>query len=426
MFHNLISNTIIMTGSWRHRERGTYTYPMSVYTAYNGAGNVNDTNVFGNGQREYMDDFVTPNFSKRSARGEIVMNPMYREIRSKTSRAISHAHVYKNGYPAQWYIYSGGPCTRLDIGVGSGVDLVARPGSFLISYDDVASAEVEASTKLLSNIGRASTDSWENIAEMKKTLSSLWSPLSSWFQFERKARAASLAMSSVNAWLMYRYGIRPLVGSVNDIMTAVAERSDPTARKTERTRVSISSNAKSSYNHSTLGVSATVQVTKTESVEVRCMSVDEVSRDWKYKYGFDAKSLLTLPWNLIPYSFVADWFFNIGDLIGAVAEATYQPVGLGRCTSTTQVGTEVRTGTTNGWAAGYTVVAPCRSEVREDLVSKQRVLGVRSPSLVIKSNFKLDDLTRLGDAVALAGQQILSRFGGVNRKFTNTFLWNNS
>lgn len=407
--------------SLRTRTRGTYTYPVSVYTAYNGAGNVNSTNVFGNGTVETMIDSTTPNFRSRIRRGEIVMNPMLRSIRVKTSRAISHAHVYRNGYPNQWYIYSGGPETRLSLGVGSGVDLIPQSG-YLLTYDDVASLETELSTRLLSEIGRASTDSWENLAETQKTLSTMWSPLSTWFQFERKARAASLALSAANAWVAYRYGVRPLVGSINSIMTAV-DKGTKAVRKTTRTRGSISTSKGWTYTHSTQGIPATVNVTGTDSVEVRCMSLDEVVQDWKYKYGFDAKSLLTLPWNAIPYSFVADWFFNIGDLIGAIAEASYQPVGLGRCTSTTAVCSEVRYGTTNGWAYGYTVVQPNVCEIREDLVLKQRVLGIRSPGLVIKSDFKLDSLTRLGDAVSLVGQQILSRFGKIDSRFANTFLW---
>lgn len=406
----------------RTRTRGSFTYPKWTYTAYNGAGNATSTNVFGNGTYETMTDTITPDFRKRIERGEIVMNPMARSVRAKTSRAISHAHVYRNGYPNQWYIYSDGPETRLSIGVGSGVDLIPAPGSYLLSYDDVASLETELSTRLLSEIGRASTDSWENLAETQKTLSMMWSPLSNWFQFERKARAASLALSAANGWLMYRYGIKPLVGSVNDIMTAV-DKGTKSVRKTTRTRGSVNTSRSWTYTHSTQGVNATVNVTGNESVEVRCMSLDEVVQDWKYKYGFDAKSLLTLPWNLIPYSFVADWFLNVGDLIGAVAEASYQPVGLGRCTSSVQVGSQVRYGTTVGWATGYTVVQPEVSEIREDSTLKQRVLGIRSPGLVVKSNFKLDSLTRLGDAVSLVGQQILSRFGKIDSRFANTFLW---
>jgi len=396
--------------TYRYRTRGGgWKYPAAIHTAYNGAGNATTTNVFANGQLEYMSDFVSKGFNKAQERGEVIMNPMTRDIRAKSSVAITYAHVYRNGYPNQWYMYSGGPWTRLTHGYGSATgDLVAKPGSFLASYADVDNLAIEVSTRCLSGIGRASTDTWENMAEANKTLNTLWSPLGSWFQFERKARAASLALSSANAWLMYRYGIRPLVGSINDVMTAVA-RGMTHERKTTRARGNINLNRERTFTHSTEGVFARVQCTDSESVEVRGMSLDEMTTDWRYQYGFDAKSLMTLPWNLVAYSFVVDWFANVGDLIGALGQAFY-PQSLGRCLSTTQVGSTSQRGATEGWVSGYTVVSPGVNLVREDATRKERVTGLRSPGLVVKADFGLSNVTRLGDAVSLVGQQLLSRF----------------
>jgi len=380
---------------------------MWTYTAYNGAGNATGTDVFGKGTYEYMTDTVVKNWKQFQSQGGVIMNPMMRSTRVKYQEALTYASVYRTGYPSQWYMYSGNPRTMLTHGANQNSVLVADTGSFLLSYDDVNRLDVEISTKVLSQIGRASTDSWENLAETKKTLDTLWSPLSSWFQFERKAKAASLAMSSANAWLMYRYGIRPLVGSVHDVMKAV-ERGLVHERKTTRAHGTLSTTRNRSYNHATL-VPATVSVTESESVVIRAMSLDELVADWKYQYGFDAKSLMILPWNLVGYSFVVDWFANVGDLIGALGQAFY-PSSLGRCRVVTQTGTSVQDGWTTGWAAGYTVTSPQRTILREDKVLKTRTPGLRSPGLVIKHNFGLDNLTRLGDAVSLVGQQILRRF----------------
>jgi hypothetical protein len=396
------------TTTIRNRTDGGYTYPLAVYTSYNGVTNQSTANVFGNGTYSTCVDYVTKGFQKAQERGEVVMNPWQKATRTKTSQAITYADVHRTGNPSQWYRYSGGPWTRLTHGVGSTTDLVPKIGTFLFSYDDVNRIAVEASTNVLSQIGRASTDTWENLAEIRKTLTMLWSPLKSWFQFERKARAASLGLSASNAWLMYRYGIRPLVGSINDVMVAVG-RGIRNERVSSRAQRVISVSRNKTFTHSTDGILASVTENASESIIVRAMSLDELTTDWRYQYGFDAKSLMTLPWNLVGYSFVVDWFVNVGDLIGSLGQAFY-PQSLGRCITTQQVASVVQDGTTVGWAPGYTVNSPGRSVIREDLVRKERAVGLTSPGLVVKSNFKLDDFTRLADATTLVSQQLLSRF----------------
>lgn len=384
-------------------------YPQWTFTSYNGSGNAAGTDVFGNGQVELMSDTVTPGYKERSAAGEVIMTPLTSSDITRYQAVTSQGYIVRTGIPTQWYQYGGALRTLETHGVGPGSVLTQAAGGFIIPYSTYDQLASEVSTAVLSKIGRASTDTWENMAEARKSLNMLWSPLSSWFAFERKAKMKSVGMSAANAWLMYRYGIRPLVGSVHDIMTAV-QNGLKTERVTSRATRSVS--ASEPISGTRVGYGVTYQYTgmKTESAIVRGMSLDELTTDWRYQYGLDAKSLLTLPWNLISYSFVVDWFVNVADLIGALGQV-FQPASLGRALVTKQVATCTISATSTAWPSGYTIVTPYSGIVREDALRTQRSVGLKSPSLVVKSDFRFHDMTRLVDAVALVGQQLLKRFG---------------
>jgi len=392
----------------RYRSAGEFNHPTWYFTAYNGAGNASGNDTFGNGDKEWMYDIVTPGFRERSSQGEVIMNPMRRWKRSRSQGVSSYGYILRWNDPAYWYSYSGALRTTEVLGLDNTSYLVSDVGTFAISADEISEMDIEASTKCLSKIGRASTDTWENLAEIKKTLSMLWSPLGSWFRWERKARAAGLELSLANLWLMYRYGIRPLVGSINDIMEAVAK-GTKSERVTTRGAVSKTVTSGSSAQEYGAGVLYDRKTTRIETVSVRAMSIDDMVTDWRYQYGFDAKSLMTLPWNLVHYSFVADWFFNVSDLIGALGNA-FAPQSLGQSVTTLQVASCFKEGTSVAWPSGYTISIPYSGWAREDVWQKLRRPSLATPGLVVKQDFRFDDVTRIVDAVALVGQQILRRF----------------
>jgi len=278
---------------------------------------------------------------------------------------------------------------------------------------------------------------WENLAEVDKTAAMLWGPIGFFFQREkvisqkekemlrraarkrnlpldvalkRFGKKALLGVNGVaNLWLMYRYGIRPLVQSIGDVNEAL-ERVIRLDRVTTRGNATSSASSISDQTYSNSGYSWNLRKSITETITVRAVSVDGLVRDWRYDYGMSSKDLITLPWELIPYSFVADWFVNAGDYFGALANC-FQPESLGRCFTTSVVRTAVWENTSMlASPSSEGCYQPQLDLVREDAVNKWRDLGLRSPGIVVKANFRLDDTTRIADALALIGQQVIRRF----------------
>lgn len=113
-------------------------------------------------------------------------------------------------------------------------------------------------------------------------------------------------------WLAYQYGVRPLVSDIVGSMELLDRRlqSHPILF---RGKVSQRADART-YSSIPSGNIANIQVGR---------------RSYKYYYTVDnsliktASSLgltnpLSLAWELVPYSFVVDWFINVGDWLGSI------------------------------------------------------------------------------------------------------------
>jgi hypothetical protein len=121
--------------------------------------------------------------------------------------------------------------------------------------------------------------------------------------------------------------------------------------------------------------------------------------------GFSGKNLLTLPWELIPYSFVVDWFANIGDFVGAITPSL----------GVKQLGTAATIERTNTMEAnivgisaptGWTINVPGFGSYKTSLNSRNRATTLPSPRIVIKNDFRFSNLTRVLDATGLLLQKI--------------------
>lgn len=363
------------------------------------------------GEKESMWDHVTPGFPTKMKSGAIIMNPMVKAKVSQSSGTISNYYGYLGTNPAQWTRFTG-DCSDYDL--QSSVGMLDAFGSFgVLAHSDINALITEVCTRVRSQRGRSNVDSWENLAEARQSIAMLRRPLDAFYRIERSGKKV---LTPESAYLMYRYGVRPLYQSSVQVVENLRRVLRP-KRESTRDSKTISSNVTSTVSFGTSTTYRTYRIDKTESATVRAVSIDEVEWSKLRDFGFSGKSLLTLPWELIPYSFVADWFVNTGDLIGSLVDQVYAPTHLGGCYTLQYVGSESRTST--GWTdnSGATTVSPPMSWLRRDIVRKQRIPVLAAPGLVIKSDFRLDDLTRVADGLALIAQKT-RLLGPVMRLFT--------
>lgn len=119
----------------------------------------------------------------------------------------------------------------------------------------------------------------------------------------------SFADAVASVWLTFRYGILPNVYLIEGLVESLDKMENRFERWRKLTRVELDIPQVSGWTCST----------KTVSVELRCM----IKRKFKHSTNlggllrqYSANAFLTA-WELIPLSFVIDWFVNIGNVLSA-------------------------------------------------------------------------------------------------------------
>lgn len=357
-----------------------------------------------------ISDVVVPRFRQRAAKGEVFFNPC---VRGSIMQTLVSAEGYRSRNNSSGVEYEAVPdCTGwLPAIWGKNPDgslVIPR----IVNASDLQGLITEACTSVLSNRGRAPTDSWENLAEMGSTVSMLRHPIASWFKVYRRYGVLQPGMSSAqsvsNAYLMWRYGLSPLIASVEDIMKSLKQMNPAPQRKSTHAQC-VDRRTASIAKSGTFGIFvAGTNVLVDHSYKVRATSLDDYVLDLPKALGFDGKSLATLPWQLVKLSFVADWFVNIGDLLGAYADCVSGTRNLGACYTVTEelMGTFTHSTTTSN-NSGWSIIKPGSAQVVTLERSVKRYVGLAAPGVTVKSDFRLSEATRVADALALISQLIL-------------------
>jgi len=308
----------------------------------------------------------------------------------------------------------------------------AIPSGLLpVSATDKNNLAVEIYTRCLANRQKGQANFIETLAELDKAWGMVGSPLENARKFvdnfrangRRKRGYKKVAANSrdlirfvSSEYLRFRYGIMPIISDCRAAMKAL-ERGYEKKPIIHKARASGSLDA-TSFTTSFLvnganSVRINYQLTSRNHITCRATFLDSYRAHPLQQLGFTLQNVLSVWWELTRYSFVVDWFTNVGDVIYAnMPRASVVP--LGGCLVTQDefydVWQPTLTYSPNG---AYTVSGGASDILKKTRISRWREpKGTNAFGIVINSDFRFDQYTRCADAAALLLQRLGSiRFG---------------
>jgi hypothetical protein len=136
-------------------------------------------------------------------------------------------------------------------------------------------------------------------------------------------RKTKVAEALADSWLEVQYGWRPLLNDIDDGCKALAEFNGGRSNSTQR--VTAHGNSEGNATTTSSGHTSGLAVWNTNTVSFdRCIVVFRGAMRMEARdpqamdpalFGFSIENFVPTAWELIPYSFLIDYFSNIGDII---------------------------------------------------------------------------------------------------------------
>jgi len=271
-------------------------------------------------------DVVTADFRKRIRNGAIINNP-FRKVDTEVFYPPAAAHnrsftrtdlVAPRGWAGTIVSGNIAMADTYQIGTVTGFDAeMAAERSRVI---DLAVQKAHA------NIDTSEMLALATLAESRKTVDFFASSLYKLLKIIRAVRkldAAALKKQFskkelANMYMELRYAIRPLFYDVNGLLNSLQAETRTYDRRTFRGYASGSVKANDSVPDTVVGwgLEATMARTATYSVSARAGVLCSVNVTNAQIFGID--QLAETAWELVPFSFIVDWFLNVGTAISAL------------------------------------------------------------------------------------------------------------
>lgn len=304
---------------------------------------------------EIMTDTVTDNWTRRRAAGEIIVNSMVHATSQMSSTMSLSYTLRKYSYPDMTIQSSsslsvlGGHTGRLRL---PGRTIATRwfesgddHDQMLADFDISGAIATESATlaRCLSKAASSDALALVTLAELNKTLNLFHDVARQATAFHkvivrmtdvdkkflRKANLRDMKRSGLiaaQAWLAYRYG---LMAAYYDIMSWVDAKHKVgrprRARFVSQTATEYDSGSQISSSAGTWSTETTVKRFKRHTV-TSAGCVVGFDLDGSMAENFGVFNLLSTGWELVPYSFVLDWFVDVGERLAALEGKFLRPV----------------------------------------------------------------------------------------------------
>lgn len=277
------------------------------------------------GSTNTITEDLFPNFGRRKSRGEVMVGNllMVKEERLGTNQIITV------GPHPSWG-------TRTITGdIGGFISATSDP---TISMDPLIYSMGQCVfTEAYADMKKSSLMIGEALGTLNRTLGMLRRPMSSLQDLllmmagevkrRRRKKSSVYALVPGQVWLEYRYGVRPAVSDIAHITAMVENQlSSPyggrrVVRTSRREVQNFTGHAVASGYPGCDILVETATFQKDVSVSsgiIYELLVDSASGHVAKEIGSRITDLPATLWELVPWSFVADWFVNVGDWIRAV------------------------------------------------------------------------------------------------------------
>jgi hypothetical protein len=249
-----------------------------------------------------MQDCLTPGYGQKRSSGG-VLPYLFTSIHTDTAVYVPCSFdIRRNSDNKRIYgTQLGGPPV--------GLSLPALP-----AYDEGAIAFV-----LNSAIAEAKSESFDALtfaAELQKTSRMVGNRVEAVFRYGRRASSRATKHKNpysafANYWLEYRYGWRPLLMDIDNVLKQLREKARPFNEGHSEAVVDLSASDSQTESYSESNVNWSAIRTGTRTYRGFALAVGDFGTVPTFQPVRTA-------WELIPFSFVLDWLIDVGSFLNAI------------------------------------------------------------------------------------------------------------